>query len=557
MPQGTLHPALLDAATHGIPHDDLNRWCAEIPQGLVAYPQRLREARFYGHPPTTGEVRCEARFESYIPESREVVFHLQLLIDDCPWADLRLHEVLLPKGPLGSAPATTRRAFLRDRSPSPGLGLSRFESDATSLSETEVAASDWLAGTVDRAYDISPAARADRALRTREIAIKDHVASRAAVHPASVLVDHTSPNEGEAAGVAGRYPLTRFPVSFQATDDGRLAVADRGVPHLDVGPLYRYWGEHLGITDWPVEDIYYGLVGRFVRRVVVTDPEGLRALHGRSTLFLANHQVGVESLLFSIVSSALIGTPTVTLAKAEHRSSWLGTLIAHCFSYPGTIDPEVIAFFERENMRSLPLIIRKLGQRMKDEKRSVAVHCEGTRSLTCRTPLKALSGSFVDMAVKAGAAIVPVRFVGGLPSEPLEQRIEFPLGHGQQDYWLGAPLLPEELEKLRYKDRRQAVMEAINQLGPSNEEEQPLPPNPDFAAEVEEWIARTGATPEHATIYKTLEKLVDPGAEAQRLIEATRSGRLVVGDTPKERWLAELARRLFGDRGPRIQDSIS
>ena len=341
-------------------------------------------------------------------------------------------------------------------------------------------------------------------------------------------------------------------MTLGAGENGELEVTDHGSPRIDLGPLRRYWTTYLGIEDWPVEDVYYGLIERFMRRVVVTDPEGLRSIHGRSTLFLANHQVGVESLLFSIVSSALVGTPTVTLAKAEHKTTWLGRLIAHCFSYPGVTDPEVIAFFERENMRSLPLIIRKLGRRMKEEPRSVMVHCEGTRSLTCRKPVEALAGSFVDMARKAGAAIVPVRFTGGLPAEPLANRIEFPLGYGQQDYWLGAPLSPEELGELRYKDRRLAVMDAINALGPGNEEEESLPANPDFGAAVEDWIARTGASPEHAAIYKTLEKLERPGREARRLIEAARTGRLEVDDDPSGRWLAELARPFFGERGPKV-----
>ncbi|MEM7352964.1 MAG: 1-acyl-sn-glycerol-3-phosphate acyltransferase, partial [Acidobacteriota bacterium] len=551
VPHGTLHPALLDAATHGIPHDALQRWCAEIPSDVVAYPQRLSEARFYGRPPTTGAVRCEARFESYDAETREAVFHLQLLLGEKPWADMRLREVLLPKGPIGSAPANHRRAFLRDQVAVPGLALARFEGEHTLLSEAEVIASDWLPGTIARAYGVSAAA-GNRAAVAREVAIKDHVARRAEVHPATITTVSDPTDPLHAAGFAARFPLTRFPVSLLRGGEGELRVTDAGLPGTDVTPLRRYWDEYLGLTDWPVEDIYYGLIERFVRRVVVTDPQGLAAIYGRSTLFLANHQVGIESLLFSIVASALVGTPTVTLAKAEHRTSWLGTLIAQCFSYPGVDDPEVIAFFERENMRSLPLIIRKLGKRMANEPRSVAVHCEGTRSLTCRQPVAKLSGSFVDMAMKAGAAIVPVRFIGGLPAEPLAQRIAFPLGQGQQDYLLGSPLLPEDLEPLRYKDRRGAVMDAINALGPSNDTEEPLPPNPEFAAEVEAWIAETGATHQNATIWKTLAHLADPGDAVRRLITAAEGGRLEVDDDPTGRWLAEIARRFFDERGPEV-----
>ncbi len=559
VPYGTLHPALLDAATHGIPHDALHRWCADVPEDVAAYPRRLRHARFYAPAPEAGEVRCEARFESYRAKSRTAVFHLQLLAGDEPWADLRLEEVLLPKGPLGLAPAGARRAFLRDRIATSGLGLSRTEDGETRLSEAEVAASDWLPGTVARAYGTSSA---ERAALTREVAIKDHVAGRNndppegdkrnTAHPASVRVDF-EPEADSASAVTDRYPLTRYPVTVRQREGGEVAIGDRGEPRTDVGLLRRFWAGHLGIENWPVEDIYFGLIERFMRRVVVADPSGLESIYGRSTLFLANHQVMVESLLFSMVASALVGTPTVTLAKAEHRTTWLGQLIAHCFSYPGVKDPEVIAFFERDNMRSLPLIIRQLGKRMREEPRSVAVHCEGTRSLTCRKPVTALAGSFVDMAMKAGAVIVPVRFTGGLPTEPLAERIRFPLGYGRQDYWLGTPITPEDLAELRYKDRRVMVLDAINALGPSNDEEEPQSPDSDFEAEVDDWVARTGATAEHAAIYKTLEKLERPGREVRHLVEGARDGRMVASDDPVGRWLAELARRLFGGRGPRIE----
>ena len=73
------------------------------------------------------------------------------------------------------------------------------------------------------------------------------------------------------------------------------------------------------------------------------------------------------------------------------------------------------------------------------------VHIEGTRSFECRTPVQKMSGAFIDMAMKVNAPIVPVRFVGGLPADPLEKRTEFPVGMGTQDIWFGRPLLPAEL----------------------------------------------------------------------------------------------------------------
>ena len=96
--------------------------------------------------------------------------------------------------------------------------------------------------------------------------------------------------------------------------------------------------------------------------VVIADPDAFAAVRGRSCLYLGNHQVGIESLLFSVVLSALSGTPTLTLAKAEHRTSWLGTLIAHSFAYPGVTDPRLITFFDREDRESLLGVVGEIAR---------------------------------------------------------------------------------------------------------------------------------------------------------------------------------------------------
>jgi hypothetical protein len=163
-----------------------------------------------------------------------------------------------------------------------------------------------------------------------------------------------------------------------------------------------------------------------------------------------------------------------------------------------------------------------------------------------------MSSAFIDMALAVGAPIVPVRFIGALPVEPLVERLEFPIGHGRQDVWIGRPIVPEELTALPFKDRKQAVLDAINGLGPPNAEEAPCLPDAAFSAEVEAWCARTGASPEHAALFQTLAHLPDPGAEITRLLDGARRGRLVVGRDAKGVWLGELARRLFGERGPEV-----
>ncbi|HCF57434.1 MAG TPA: hypothetical protein DFS52_05505, partial [Myxococcales bacterium] len=219
-------------------------------------------------------------------------------------------------------------------------------------------------------------------------------------------------------------PLTLRPLEIEVAGD-ETTVRDAGEPRLDLTQVRDYWARHFHIGRWPVEDLYFGMAERFVGRVRIEDPVALSAYRGRPFLYVGNHQVGIESLMFSLLTAGLTGVPTLTLAKAEHRTTWLGLLIKHAFAYPGAHDPGVITYFQRDEPDQLPVVIAGLGEELRRGK-SVMVHVEGTRALSCRPPVIKMSGAFLDMAIAVGAPVVPVRFVGGLPVEPLAKRIEFP-----------------------------------------------------------------------------------------------------------------------------------
>lgn len=171
---------------------------------------------------------------------------------------------------------------------------------------------------------------------------------------------------------------------------------------------------------------------------------------------------------------------------------------------------------------------------------------------SCRAPVRKLSGAFLDMAIELGRPVVPVRFVGGLPVAPVSDEIDFPVGMGQQDIHIGVPITPDDLRPLNYRDRRHRVIDAINHLGPANDIEEPLPPQPAFAAAARAWSESTSANLGHAVLFRILEQLPDICPEMATLVVGARAGELRVSSTPEGRWLAELARRLLGPRGPKV-----
>jgi 3-oxoacyl-(acyl-carrier-protein) synthase/3-hydroxymyristoyl/3-hydroxydecanoyl-(acyl carrier protein) dehydratase len=525
VPAGVLGQGLLDGLTHAIPHDAMHRWSDRIGADVAAYPYRIPSLRFFGPTPKS-TIEVEARFQGLDDTGRHPTTRLVARSAAGVWAELVLTEVLVPKGPIGTADPAVRRAYLRDGVWAPGLALSKTTRGVTRPDPAALKASDWLPGTVAAVYGSNDPA---------VVAAKDHVAAKAGAHPRAITLhdDHA---------IAGTLPLTAFPLVRSAD-----AVKDGGAPILDLTPVTTFWDRWFGIGRWPVEDLYYGLIRRFLRRVVVTDPAAFEAVKGRSLLFLGNHQVGVESLLFSIVLSGLTGTSTVTLAKAEHRSTWLGRLIAHAFSYPGVKDPEVITFFDRDDKRSLPGIIQRLGGEMAGTGKNVMVHVEGTRSLECRTPVLKMSGAFLDMALQVNAPVLPVRFVGALPAEPLEERLEFPVGMGTQDIVIGAPILPEVLREMPLKARKDTVLAAMNTIGaPPKAQEVPFDGDPAFAAKVAERVARTGVEEPHAVLAELLHEARDLHPDLRRLLDSEGRKKSPFGDDPQGAWLGELRTRLLG-----------
>lgn len=518
---------VLDGALHGIPHDDPVRWAGDAAEGKVAYPANLRRLEFFGPRPTVETLEVRAR--PINGDGKSLRVDVQILADGVVWGAFELDEVLLPKGPLGLLPGAERRAFLCDRAAVPGARLSEVNGDETYLTEAAVLASNWLPGTLETVYGVSGTA----AEMARAIVVKEHVAARAGVHPETVTV------EGDAATCAV-LPGTRFPVTVMA-EAGAVMVKEMEAPVFDPAPFRAYWRRRLGFRDWPVEDIYFALVRRFVRSVHLEDPSAMDALRGRPALFLANHQVGIESLTFAVIAAALGGRPVVTIAKGEHRETWLGRLIAHCRTHPGARLPRALMFFERDDQASMLTMMAEMQSALGDEGLSLMVHAEGTRSLNCGAPVTKVSGVILDLAVKARLPIVPVRFAGGLPREPLAERLEFPLGHGAQDIYLGKPVDPAELAGLPLGPRRDRVLAALNSLGPDAADELPNPGDADFTAGVDRLVAELDLPAARASVLLALERDPDTGDRVKAVIEALRRGDALADGLPGRDWLAGLA----------------
>ncbi|OSM07319.1 putative beta keto-acyl synthase [Magnetofaba australis IT-1] len=529
VPQGVVNPLLLDGIFHGPPRDEPHLWFPGAAVEETSFPTHVARIQFFAPPVMDGVVDCEVRAAGQ--EGRHLHFTAQLQRQGQPLLEMRYTEITFHKGFMAAFSARDRAAFLERGEPLSGASLSTILADgATELASAEVMRNNRLPGTLEALYRVSGTV----AEITEAIAIKEHVARGAGVHPREVEIA-----DAHSAWVA-RMPLNRFP--YAAQRQGRSVIVRDGAGDTLHWPvLQQAWRTRLRLDGpWLGETLFVAMARQWVGRVVLVDPAALTALRGKPALFVANHQVGVESILFAILAQALHGGDLVTLAKVEHRDSWLGRLLSVCQAFPGVTLPQTIYFFDREQRESLFDCLKQVREAMMQRGASLMVHVEGTRSRQCRQPVTQLSGVLIDFALEAGIPIVPLRFVGGLPVAPVAESLEFAPGFARQDIYLGAPLAAEELRKLPLVERKARVLDALNGLGPDLMTETPHTPNEAFAQRVAQRQQGQGVEFVRAALLQALAEFPQLGEHERALLTALERGGTIPGETEQAAWLREL-----------------
>ncbi len=308
--------------------------------------------------------------------------------------------------------------------------------------------------------------------------------------------------------------------------------------------VISFWRNFLGNKHPVGETIYQALYKRFVGEIFLEDSEEFHSLNQQPRLYFANHQTVIESSLFAFTISALSNSIIKILAKTEHQTSWVSELFNQIYSYPKLTTPELSFYFNRTNQASMFTLLTSIKKAIIQEKNSLLVHIEGTRSLSCRQPVTNLSAVFIDLALELNLPIIPVKFVGGLPIKPLETRIDFPYRYTSQNYYLGKAIYPENLKNLGNLERKNLILQRLNQLGTEPEKSFPNQPDVNFEKEVNLWMQKTGITEIYAVLYKLLEEVYNPSNEVQALVKGICQGKLEVDDTPEGYWLGEFGKWL-------------
>jgi 3-hydroxymyristoyl/3-hydroxydecanoyl-(acyl carrier protein) dehydratase len=473
IPNRLLNPLLLDSVLQAILGDTIARIDPAINPNTVSFPAGIDRLSLYGPAPVTGTVTCVIRYLGLVGDGERFLrFGAQLACDGRVWAEMELREVLFPNESWGRVHPRDRRAFAVQGRMVPGMALSRMTPAGACLDAVTLQRIDWLPGTIAALY----AAPAGDLLRS--VAVKEHLAASWGVHPASIVLDASN-----ATGSTPFLPFLSRTVRIGG-DASSVHVTDAGPDRLDRDALAQYWMPRLGGPRNVMIQLLDELCGRFLHHLRLIDPAAIAALHGRPVLLLANHQVHLESVIFSELAGPLLGLPAVTISRVEHRESWIGGTATLSASYPDAGPHEPIVFFDRTDPGDMLRLLTDYRTRLLPTGKSLMVHVTGEVARSCREPVTRVSSVLLDLAIECGLPVIPVRFVGALPAAPLPTTATFPVGFARQDIILGAPVMPETLRGLPLVQRVRHVVDAINGIMPSAAEEAPLPPQPEFAAQV-------------------------------------------------------------------------
>jgi 1-acyl-sn-glycerol-3-phosphate acyltransferase len=228
--------------------------------------------------------------------------------------------------------------------------------------------------------------------------------------------------------------------------------------------------------------------------------------------------------VFNAIGAPLSGIPIKTIAKREHRNSWMGQLIDLAQKWPGYRLSAPILFFDRESPEALPALLREFQNDLLREPASLMVHVEGTRARSCRERVSRVGSLLLELAIELQLPIVPVRFARGLPVSPVSDRLEFPYGGGMQDIIIGKAIKPDQIRGLALRERSNMVLAAIEALRSADEEPlqrasgwPDLPPDP------------------KSVLMETLQLARVRGLAS----EAVLSDQTVFSSTPEDNWLRE------------------
>ncbi len=465
IPQGTLNHGALDAALHAIPHDTLHVWDSNISESVVAYPYKVSECVFTKPIPMDASFQIEVRYVELL-NGMFPVSDIWILHENTCIGYFQLTEVLVPKGIATGMSGIQRFNYLSKKAFDPEIEiLTQISNEKYSLSQDLIASSNWLPRTIEHIYAI--AGSYSIVELTRLVLIKEYSARVQQCHPADLTYKEALLLND--ASVAQELDLT---ISYSGKEvvltinSGSLHEM-----HLPSDNTKKSLGAVLLERDVPpvFSDIFSALHATFVDSVLYEYKSQFDSNHG-STVYLANHQTAIESLLVSVELYAQKGGKISIISKKENQEHWLGALLKIGEQFHQHINPFDILFFERDDPTSLLSLVDTYMKSASEENHSLLVHVGGTREQSEHERIQKISSFIIDAALQHSVPIVPLLLKNGLPNSDQGKKYEYPYQFGKQNIIIGAQLEPKVFNDLISVDRSNLFLQKLYQLTDLNTE---------------------------------------------------------------------------------------
>jgi hypothetical protein len=266
--------------------------------------------------------------------------------------------------------------------------------------------------------------------------------------------------------------------------------------------------------------------------------------------YYANHQTSYESFLISFVHFAVTGAPLLVVTHPGLFDNDYGehcTLLAellHRIGHPSAASIHVVAV-PNELKRARDFL---LGLPDHLDGRSLLVHVGGWREVYEGQPVNTMSKDLMEITMRLGRRVVPIRISGGLPPTPLGYKFHLPYRMGRLTINMAPAIEPEELLAIEPGARRQRILDAINGMAP---------PAGIYAGRANNTLSKrclhrhmqTGSSALKCFLLEALETMPDPSRETELLREFIRYGVLPTAGVADAEWFARKAMWITDGRG--------
>lgn len=280
--------------------------------------------------------------------------------------------------------------------------------------------------------------------------------------------------------------------------------------------------------------------------------------HAQSTLrflrtpacYYANHQTSYESFLIAFLHLALTGVP---LLAVTHPGLFDNDYGEHCMllaeqlrrlDHPAADAIHVVAV--PHELKPARDFLLSLPERLQG--RSLLVHVGAWRELYEGQPVATMAKDLMEVTLRLGRPIVPVRISGGLPGRSLGYKFHLPYRMARLTITMAPPIAPLALAGLGPLDQRRRVLAEINGLAPPAGTYVGRP-NHELLKRCLRRHVETGSSALKCFLMEALEAMADPSQETEKLRAFIRFGVLPTEGVADPEWFARQAMWISDGRG--------